>query len=266
MRSTRLLRGRAFVQDDAHIFCAPDQVEAEVARFCRLVAEVYGDFGFADWSVALSTRPEPRIGSEAQWDEAEARLAAAAAAAGLEPRPQPGEGALYGPKLEFVLRDSRGRAWQCGTIQLDLVMPERFDLAYVDAEGRKVRPVMLHQAVLGSLERFLAILLEHHGGRLPLWLAPEQILVASLGAEQAGRAEEVAAALEEAGFRTALDLRPERLGRKVAEAHAAGIPALLAIGRREAESGRVSLRLDGGAPEELTVAGVIERLRPEAFR
>jgi threonyl-tRNA synthetase len=169
-----LMRTRAFTQDDAHIFCREDQVEAEVARFCALLREVYRDCGFPNFSVGFSTRPNLRAGSEEAWDRAEAQLAAAARAAGLKPRLQPGEGAFYGPKLEFSLRDRSGRDWQCGTVQLDFVLPERLGAEYVDEANRRVRPAMLHHAVFGSLERFLAILLEHHQGALPFWLAPEQ--------------------------------------------------------------------------------------------
>ncbi|MCG8692896.1 MAG: threonine--tRNA ligase, partial [Minwuiales bacterium] len=236
-----LMRTRAFVQDDAHVFCTEDDIVAEVARFCDLLRRVYTDFGFDDMAVAFSTRPDVRAGSDAVWDRAEAALADAAKEAGLDCRTQPGEGAFYGPKLEFALRDSRGREWQCGTVQVDLVLPERLDAAYVDADNKRQRPVLLHHAVLGSIERFIGILLEHHRGRLPLWLAPEQIAVASITEAAADYAGEVAARFEEVGFRVALDTRKARLPRKIVDAREAGIPLLAAVGAREAEAGTVAL-------------------------
>ncbi|WP_051340572.1 threonine--tRNA ligase [Azospirillum halopraeferens] len=262
-----LMRTRAFTQDDAHIFCAEEQVEEEVARFCRLLNATYADYGFDDVRVGFSTRPAVRAGSDALWDRAEAMLAAAAQAAGLDVRVQPGEGAFYGPKLEFVLRDRQGRDWQCGTIQLDMVLPERLDVAYTDAANRRVRPVMIHHAVLGSLERFIGMLLEHHNGRLPLWLAPDQVVVASVGEAQADYARTVVAALDDAGLRAVLDDRPERLSRKAAEAREAGIPVLLAVGAREAAAGTVALRrLPSDGAMVMPVAEAVERLRPEAVR
>ncbi len=261
-----LMRTRAFVQDDAHIFCAEDQVVDEVARFCGLLGEVYEDFGFRDVRVAFSTRPAVRAGDDAVWDRAEAALEAAARAAGLDHQPDPGEGAFYGPKLDFHLRDSRGREWQCGTVQLDMVLPERLDARYADADDRRVRPVMIHHAVLGSIERFIGILLEHHGGSLPLWLAPDQIVVASIGREQAGYAEAVAADLLGCDFRTVTDNRNERLSRKIMDAREAGIPILMAVGKREAADGTVSLRRRDGAQEVLSVEEAAVELKPEAFR
>jgi threonyl-tRNA synthetase len=261
-----LMRTRAFVQDDAHIFCADDHVDAEVARFCALLREVYADFGFAAFDVAFSTRPAQRAGEDGVWDRAEAALAAAARAAGLDFREQPGEGAFYGPKLEFILSDARGRPWQCGTVQLDLVLPERLDAQYVEAGGARRRPVMLHQAVLGSFERFIGMLLEQHGGRLPLWLAPEQIAVASVEPAQADYAARVAAALQEHGFRVMLDGRSERLSRKVAEAHAAAIPVMAIVGAREEADSTVMLRRGGGVQDSMTVEQAAAALRPEAFK
>ena len=261
-----LMRLRAFTQDDAHIFCREDQAEAEVAAFCRMLAEVYGDFGFAGVKVGFSTRPAVRAGDDATWDRAEAMLEGAARAVGLDYRLQPGEGAFYGPKLEFVLTDNRGRDWQCGTVQLDLVLPERLDAAYVDADGRRRRPVMIHHAVLGSLERFIAVLLEHYDGRLPLWLAPDQIIVASITDAQAGTARRYAEALGAEGFRAGADVRAERIGRKVADALAAGVPVLMAVGAREAADGTVSLRLGDGPAEAMPLAEAIARLKPLAVR
>jgi threonyl-tRNA synthetase len=241
-----LMRTRAFVQDDAHVFCTFDQVEAEVANFCRLVHEVYRDFGFGDVAVAFSSRPQVRAGDDATWDRAEAALEAAARSADLAYRVDEGEGAFYGPKLDFHLKDSRGREWQCGTVQLDLVLPERLDASYVGSDGGRVRPVMIHHAVLGSIERFIAILLEHHGGDLPLWLAPEQVVVASITDDVAGYAREVADDFEHHGLRVARDLRPERISRKVVDAREAGIPVLAAVGVREMAERSVALRLHGG--------------------
>ncbi|MGQ9370815.1 threonine--tRNA ligase [Azospirillum sp. A39] len=262
-----LMRTRAFVQDDAHIFCREDQVEGEVARFCALLREVYADFGFHEVRVGFSTRPAVRAGSDAQWDRAEAMLESAARTAGLAFAEQPGEGAFYGPKLEFVLRDRQGREWQCGTVQLDLVLPDRLDAAYTDAENRRVRPVLLHHAVLGSLERFIAVLLEHHRGRLPLWLAPEQIAVLPVAEAHIPCARGVARRLDAAGYRVAVDERPERLARKIVDVRESGVPILAVVGEREEEAGTVAFRrLPDGRAESVGVAGLIERLRPEAFR
>jgi threonyl-tRNA synthetase len=260
-----LMRTRAFVQDDAHIFCTEAQIEGEVARFCELLGAVYSDFGFPQFTIGLSTRPPVRAGSDEMWDRAEAALAAAAHAAGLAPRPQPGEGAFYGPKLEFILADRHGREWQCGTIQLDFVLPERLDVAYIDAANQRVRPAMIHQAVLGSIERFLAMLLEHYRGRLPLWLAPDQLVVASIGEAQATYATRVADAFQQQDFRVALDIRPERLSRKIVDAREACIPLLIAVGAREAQAGTVSLRRDDGSQTALPLAEAIEMLHPDAF-
>jgi threonyl-tRNA synthetase len=259
-----LMRARGFVQDDAHVFCHEHQVEAEVARFYGLLRRIYADFGFDEFDVAFATRPPQRAGSDEVWDRAEAALAAAARQAGLDCETLPGEGAFYGPKLEFHLRDSRGRRWQCGVIQLDLVMPERLGAAYVDEQSQEVAPVMLHHAVLGSLERFIGVLLEHHEGKLPLWLAPEQLVVASIGADDVVPACRVAEAFEAAGLRVALDARPERLSRKIVDAHADGVPVLAAIGGREARDGTVALRYRDGRQESLPQAAAIERLSAEA--
>ena len=259
-----LMRGRSFVQDDAHIFCAEDQVEPEIARFCRQLFEVYADFGFDDVRVAFSTRPAVRAGSDAAWDHAEALLARAAEAAELDHQLDPGEGAFYGPKLDFFLRDSRGREWQCGTVQLDLVLPERLDAAYVDASNRHVRPIMIHHAVLGSLERFVGILLEHYDGNLPLWLAPEQVVVASIAEAQNDYAQSVADELEDADFRAIADTRPERLSRKIVDAREAGIPILMAVGNREQTDNSVSMRWRDGSQEICSVTDALSRLRREA--
>lgn len=256
-----LMRTRAFVQDDAHIFCTEDQVIEEVANFAIMLREVYSDFGFPDFRVGFSTRPERRAGDDALWDRAEAALESAAQAAGLEYQVQPGEGAFYGPKLDFILTDARGRQWQCGTVQLDFVLPERLDAEYVDRDNQRRRPVMIHHAVLGSMERFIGMLLEHYEGRLPFWLAPEQVLVASIMPEQAAYAAEVGAALEAADFRALVDQQPERLSQKVLEAREAHIPVLLAVGAREAAAGAVAWREADGKSSVMPLTQALERLR-----
>jgi len=261
-----LMRTRAFEQDDAHIFCAFDHVEVEVARFCAMVHEVYRDFGFDDVAVAFSTRPTVRAGSDEVWDRAEAALESAARAADIAYRVDPGEGAFYGPKLDFHLNDRHGRAWQCGTVQLDLVLPERFDAHYVDRDGRRVRPVMIHHAVLGSMERFIAILLEQHGGDLPLWLAPDQVVVANIVSETAGYAHEVAGKLEARGLRVVVDDRFDRLAKKIVDAREAGIPILAAVGKREASERSVSIRRRDGTQKVMALAAAANVLKAEATR
>lgn len=261
-----LMRTRAFVQDDAHIFCLEEHIVPEVARFCGLLRDVYADFGFKDVVVGFSTRPAVREGAEDVWDRAEAALQAAADAAGLAYRVQPGEGAFYGPKLEFVLKDARGREWQCGTIQLDLVLPDKLDARYVDSDNNRQRPVMIHHAVLGSIERFIAMLLEHYEGKLPLWLAPDQIAIASVTAASADYARQVHKAFLDGGFRAVLDVRDERIGRKVAEARESGIPVFIATGAAEAAQGTVALRRSDGGQEVVDLREAVERLRAEAFR
>ncbi len=261
-----LMRTRSFVQDDAHIFCVPDDVEIEVARFCRMLFEIYHEFGFDDVSVAFSTRPDVRAGSDEAWDCAESGLQGAARAAGLTYRTDPGEGAFYGPKLDFSLKDSHGRDWQCGTVQLDMVLPDRLDASFIDSEGHRVRPVMIHHAVLGSIERFIGILLEHYRGDLPLWLAPDQILVANITDASAGYASDVVAELEHAGFRVGVDLRSDRIGKKIVDARAMGIPILAAVGEREETDGTVSLRWLDGRQRVTSVTEAADALRAEAFR
>lgn len=256
-----LMRARAFTQDDAHVFCREEQVNAEVARFCVMLARVYADFGFERFVVGYSTRPDARAGSDASWDRAEALLAAAADAAGLDARLQPGEGAFYGPKLEFILADRHGREWQCGTIQLDLVLPERLGAQYVDERDARVRPVMIHHAVLGSLERFIAILLEQHRGRLPFWLAPDQVVVAPVSVLQAGYAREVAEALTADGIRSIVDDRDETLARRIVDARALAIPVFATVGAREAAAGSVSLRWLDGRRASRRLAGLSHWLR-----
>jgi threonyl-tRNA synthetase len=259
-----LMRTRAFEQDDAHIFCRADQIAEEVHRFCVLLKAVYLDFGFSDYAVKLSTRPLVRAGSDAVWDRAEAALESAAKASGLDYSVQPGEGAFYGPKLEFLLRDSHGREWQCGTLQLDFVLPERLDAEYVDHESHRVRPVMIHHAILGSLERFAAILLEHHRGDLPLWLAPEQVVVASVSDSQIEYARKVAAVFGRDGLRTVLDDRAETLSRRVVYAFESGIPVFAAVGARDEQDGTVAIRRRAGKPVTMAIAEAARELRLEA--
>lgn len=247
-----LFRLRQFTQDDGHIFCAPEQVVDEVVAFARSLKEFYASFGFDEVQVAFSGRPASRAGSDEVWDQAESWLAAAAKQAGLDCKLQPGQGAFYGPKLEFVLKDRLGREWQCGTIQLDLVLPERFDLRYQDASGARVRPVMLHRALLGSLERFIGVLLEHHGGALPAWLAPEQVVVAPVGEAAVEYAERFAASLRQAGCRARADSRGESLSRKVLDSHQAGVPWLVVVGAREVQAHGVRLRQRDGAQRDVS--------------
>ncbi|WP_437568029.1 threonine--tRNA ligase [Sorangium sp. So ce542] len=264
-----LFRLRQFTQDDGHIFCVEEQVEAEVVRFASALRDFYAGFGFRDMAVGFSTRPAERYGSDAVWDRAEAALSAAARSAGLEYRLQPGEGAFYGPKLEFVLRDRLGRSWQCGTIQLDLVLPERFDITYVDASGARRRPAILHRALFGSVERFLGILLEHYRGALPLWLSPEQVVVVPVTDAQRAYADEVQERLRQKGVRAILDAGDDTLSRKIALAHAASIPLVAVVGKREAERRSVALReREGGQQRELpldeAVVEVVRRCEPQA--
>lgn len=237
-----LFRLRQFTQDDGHVFCERGQLEAEVARFCVSLKRCYTALGFEQVNVAFATRPESRAGSDADWDEAESRLARAAAQAGLEPVLAPAGGAFYGPKLEFSLQDSAGRRWQCGTIQLDLVLPERFDVSYVEASGARERPAMLHRAVLGSLERFLGVLLEHHHGRVPAWLAPEQVVVLPVAEAQHEAARATASALSSQGVRVRLDARAESLARRVLEAHERATPIVVVLGERELRADQLALR------------------------
>ena len=260
-----LMRVRAFVQDDAHIFCAEDSIAGETARFCELLLSVYRDFGFDEVSVKFADRPAERVGSDAVWDRAEAALQEACAAAGMAAERNPGEGAFYGPKLEFALRDAIGRDWQCGTLQVDFVLPERLDASYVAEDGSRRRPVMLHRAILGSFERFLGIVLEHYAGRLPLWLAPVQVVVATITDAGDAHARAAAARLAAAGLRVETDLRNEKIGYKVREHSAAKVPVIAAVGRREAEDGTVTLRRLGARGQEaLALADAAAKLAAEA--
>jgi len=228
-----LMRLRQFTQDDGHVFLAEADVEQEVARFCSSLDDFYRALGFSEIAVNFATRPVQRAGSDATWDRAELALSNAAQRAGLACQLRAGEGAFYGPKLEFELSDRHGRRWQCGTIQLDFVLPERFELSYDDSSGARVRPAMLHRAMVGSLERFLGILLEHHDGRLPAWLAPEQVRVLPVHPAQRAYAEELVDRLREQGLRSAFDGSSESLGRRVAEAHGLRVPLVWVVGARE---------------------------------
>ncbi|MBL6959246.1 MAG: threonine--tRNA ligase, partial [Rhodospirillales bacterium] len=219
-----LMRVRAFTQDDAHIFCTEDQITSETEIFCKLLLDIYKDFGFEDVVIKFSDRPEIRAGDDATWDKAEKALLDATQATGLETELNPGEGAFYGPKLEFVLRDTIGRDWQCGTLQVDFVLPERLDANYIGEDGEKHRPVMLHRAILGSFERFIGILVEHYAGRFPLWLAPLQIVVATITSDADAYAEQVLAALKEAGLEAEADLRNEKINYKIREHSHAKVP------------------------------------------
>ena len=260
-----LMRLRAFTQDDAHIFCTEDQITAETGSFIRLLRSIYRDFGFEDVLVKFADRPEVRAGADAVWDRAEAALLGAVDETGLAVEHNPGEGAFYGPKLEFVLADAIGRSWQCGTLQVDFVLPERLDAQYTATDGERRRPVMLHRAILGSFERFIGILIEHYAGKLPLWLAPRQVVVATITSDADEYAREVHAALGEAGLRAELDLRNEKIGYKVREHSLAKVPVLLVVGRREAENRQVAVRrLGDSARPVLALAECVSALQDEA--
>ena len=260
-----LLRVRSFVQDDAHIFCAEEQIASETVRFCELLTSVYRDFGFDDVTVKFSDRPEVRAGDDAVWDRSEAALRGAAETAGLGLELNPGEGAFYGPKLEFVLRDAIGRDWQCGTLQVDFVMPERLDAVYVDRSGERRRPVMLHRAILGSFERFIAVLIEHYAGAFPLWLAPVQYAVATVAEAADDYAARAHAMLADAGLRGVLDAGAEKIGYKVRRHSTAKVPVIVVVGKREAEEDSVSIRRLGSRDRQsLALADAIHRLADES--
>jgi threonyl-tRNA synthetase len=247
-----IFRVRAFTQDDAHIFCREDQIEAESTKFVRLLESVYRDCGLELHAVKLALRPELRFGTDEVWDIAEAKLERAAKAAGIaEVELLPGEGAFYGPKLEFHLRDAIGRTWQCGTLQLDYVLPERLDAEYVAEDGSKQRPVMLHRAICGSMERFLGVMIENYAGAFPLWLAPVQVVVATITSDADDFALQAAAALRAKGLRVETDLRNEKINLKVREHSLAKVPVIAVVGRREAEEGKVALRRLGSDGQEI---------------
>ncbi|SIS68149.1 threonyl-tRNA synthetase [Roseivivax lentus] len=260
-----IMRVRGFTQDDAHIFCREDQIEDETKRFIDFLSEIYRDLGFENFRVKFSDRPEVRAGSDETWDKAEAALKNATIAAGSEFELNSGEGAFYGPKLEFVLTDAIGRDWQCGTHQVDFVLPERLDATYIGADGAKHRPVMLHRAVLGSFERFIGILIEEHAGKLPFWLAPRQVVVASIVSEADEYVHEVVAKLQKAGVRAEADTRNEKINYKVREHSVGKVPVILAIGHREVEERTVTVRRLGEKQTEVqTLDAIVGALSAEA--
>jgi len=260
-----LLRVRHFTQDDAHIFCTEDQITEECVKLNEQMLSIYRDFGFEDVRIKFSDRPDKRVGADAVWDKAEAALKRAVEAAGLNYELNPGEGAFYGPKLEYVLRDAIGRDWQCGTIQVDLNMPERLGAFYIGADGEKAVPVMIHRAMFGSLERFTGILVEHYAGHLPLWLAPTQAVVATIVSDADAYAETVLARLKEAGLRAEADLRNEKINYKVREHSVTKVPVMLVVGKREAEEGTVSVRRLGSQKQEvMTLDDAVKMLSDEA--
>jgi threonyl-tRNA synthetase len=246
-----IFRVRGFTQDDAHIFCREDQIEAESTKFVRLLESVYADCGLELHAVKLALRPDQRFGTDEVWDEAEQKLERAAIAAGCQVEMLPGEGAFYGPKLEFHLRDAIGRTWQCGTLQLDYVLPERLDAEYVAEDGSKQRPVMLHRAICGSMERFLGVMIENYAGAFPLWLAPVQVVVATITSDADDYARKVARVLAAKGLRVETDLRNEKINYKVREHSLAKVPVIAVVGRREAELGQVALRRLGSDGQEV---------------
>ena len=261
-----IMRVRAFTQDDAHIFCTEDQITDESVKFCALLQSIYADFGFHDVRVKFSDRPEVRAGDDATWDRAEAALTDATNAAKLDTVLNPGEGAFYGPKLEFVLRDAIGRDWQCGTLQVDFVLPDRLDAEFVGEDGNRHRPVMLHRAILGSMERWIGILIEQYAGRMPAWLAPVQIVVASITDSANDYARQIAAAAAAAGLRVETDLRNEKISYKVREHSVMKVPFILAVGGREAGDGTVALRRLGSNDQQvLNAHEAIAMLRDESL-
>ncbi len=260
-----LMRVRAFVQDDAHIFCSDDQITDESIKFCDLLMGVYRDFGFSDVMVKFADRPPVRAGEDDVWDRAEAALKTAVEAAGLPYTMNPGEGAFYGPKLEFVLRDAIGRDWQCGTLQVDFVLPERLDATYVGEDNQRHRPVMLHRAILGSFERWIGILIENFAGRFPLWLAPVQVMIATITNDADAYAREVAEQMHAAGLRVELDLRNEKIGYKVREHSLAKVPVIVAVGKNEMEAKTLAVRRLGDKRQDvLPCDDVIAQLAGES--
>ena len=259
-----MMRVRAFTQDDAHIFCTPEQITDESIAICDQILEIYGAFGFNDVQIKYADRPDVRVGDDAVWDQSEAALKKALDVAGLEFTHNPGEGAFYGPKLEFVLRDAIGREWQCGTLQVDLNMPGRLGASYIGEDGNKHIPVMLHRAVFGSLERFTGILIEHHAGNLPLWLAPTQVKVLTITSAADEFAKEVATKLSAAGLRAETDLRNEKISYKVREHSVAKVPVQLAVGQREVETRSVAMRRIGSKKQSvLSLADAVQQIAEE---
>jgi len=260
-----IMRVRGFTQDDGHIFCTEDQIESETKIFIEFLSEIYAELGFTNWAIKLSTRPEKRIGSDEVWDKLETALGNACKAAGYDYEVQEGEGAFYGPKLEFVLTDAIGRDWQCGTLQVDSNIPERLNASYIGQDGNKHTPFMLHRATLGSFERFIGILIEEHAGKLPFWLAPRQVVVATIVSDADGYAQDVVTALKAAGVRAELDTRNEKINYKVREHSLGKVPVILAIGAREVEEKTVSVRRLGENRTSVTsLAEIVSELKTTA--
>jgi len=259
-----LTRVRGFTQDDAHVFCTEEQVQSEVSKFIVMLNEVYRDFGFHEVLVILSTRPEKRVGSDETWDKAEAGLASALRQNNIEFDTQLGEGAFYGPKVEFTLKDSLGRLWQCGTIQLDFNLPVRLGAEFVDEDNGRKPPVMLHRAILGSMERFIGILIEHHAGAFPIWLAPMQVVLMNISQAQEEYALNVAKSLREAGLRVQLDLRNEKITYKIREHSLQKLPYQLIVGDKEVAGDLVAVRTRGGEDlGQMTIEVLLQRLKIE---
>jgi len=260
-----IMRVREFTQDDAHIYCTADQLQGECETVVSLIMDIYKDFGFEDVRIKFSDRPEKRLGSDAVWDTLESALKGALDTMGYAYSYNPGEGAFYGPKLEFVLRDAIGRDWQCGTLQVDMNLPERLDVHYIAENGEKTRPVMLHRALFGSLERFTGILIEHYAGRMPMWLAPVQVVVTTITSDADGYAVKVFKALKKAGIRAEIDVRNEKINYKIREHSHKKVPAIFVVGKREAEDGKVAVRRLGGKDQEILALGeAIDILSTEA--
>jgi threonyl-tRNA synthetase len=260
-----IMRVRGFTQDDGHIFCTDDQITSETKLFIDFLSGIYADLGFHDWTIKLSTRPEKRIGSDETWDQMEAALGDACKAAGHDFEILEGEGAFYGPKLEFTLTDAIGRNWQCGTLQVDANLPERLDASYIGSDGEKHRPVMLHRATLGSFERFIGILIEEHAGKLPFWLAPRQVVVAAIISDADDYCLEVVEALKAAGVRAEADLRNEKINYKVREHSVGKVPVILACGMKEVEERTVSVRRLGEKQTKVqTLDEIVTTLKSEA--
>jgi threonyl-tRNA synthetase len=259
-----IMRIRGFVQDDAHIFCTEDQILDEVSAFIDLVFLAYRDFGFDEVKLAFSTRPAKRVGDDALWDRAEAALENALIQKGLEYKVKPGEGAFYGPKIEFSLRDCLGRVWQCGTIQLDFSMPGRLGAEYIAEDGSRQTPVMIHRAILGSLERFIGVLIEHYAGKLPLWLSPVQAVVSGITDKHAERVAEITKVLKKQGLRVEADLRNEKIGFKIREHTLQRVPYMLVVGDRELEAGTLAVRTrDGEDLGSMPLQALIDKLTAE---
>jgi threonyl-tRNA synthetase len=261
-----IMRVRAFTQDDAHIFCTEEQIKAESAAFFKLLISVYADLGFTDVRVRLADRPALRAGTDEVWDRAERDLRETIDASGIPYALAPGEGAFYGPKLEFHLRDTIGRSWQCGTLQLDFILPERLGASYIGEDGQKHRPVMLHRAIFGSMERFIGVMIENYAGKFPFWLAPVQVVVATITSEGDAHAQRVKAALDAAGLRSELDLRNEKINYKVREHSLGKVPVMLVVGKREAENDSVAMRRLGVEKQEVLALGeAVNKLKAEAL-